>query len=165
MNFVLRLFICLVSFTIMGTVQATEIKVGKIEIIDPYIRALPAGAPVTSGYLELHNEGHDADHLLSVQSKHASRIEIHEMRMEGEVMRMRLLPEGLELPEGKAISLKPGGYHLMIFNPTNPLLPGKVFPIELQFAKAGTIRVDFEIRNIDDKKKNDDEEGHHHHKH
>jgi len=165
MKFVLKIFICLVSFTMLGAIHAADVKVGEIMITDPYIRALPASSQVTSGYLELHNEGHDTDHLLSAQSRQASRIEIHEMRMEGEVMRMRLLPDGLELPKGETVSLKPGGYHLMIFDPANPLLPGETFPIELQFAKTGTISIDFEIKDIDNKKKDDSDAGHHHHKH
>jgi len=165
MKWLLKLSIFFVSFLIVAGVQAADVKVGDIMIVDAYIRAMPASAKVTSGYLEIHNHGHESDQLLAVQSSSAARIEIHEMRMEGDVMRMRPLPEGLELPAGETIALRPGGYHLMIFDPMISLVKGENFPMELHFGKAGTVSINFAIRDLDDKRDDDNHHTHHHHTH
>jgi len=142
--------------------HAADVKVGEIALVAPHIRAMNSNAQVTSGYLQIHNQGAEPDQLLKAHSPQATRIEIHEMRVENDVMRMRPLEQGLELPAGAIVSLAPGGYHLMIFEPTAPLIAGEIFPIELHFAKAGTMSVDFAIKAIG---KGKEATQHHDHQH
>jgi len=69
--------------------------------------------------------------LVSVASPAAGVAEIHEMAMDGSVMKMRALPNGLELPAGKTVELKPGGYHVMLMDLKQPLKAGDVVPLTL----------------------------------
>ena len=74
----------------------------------------------------------DGAALVGVESPVAGLVEIHEMRMEGNTMRMRAVPR-LELPAGQAVDLKPGGYHIMLMNLKAPLKNGESVPIRLKF--------------------------------
>ncbi len=76
------------------------------------------------------------DWLVGVSTPIAGRAEVHEMRMDGNVMRMREVEGGLALPAGKVVALAPGGYHIMLMNLKQPLVAGQVIPIQLQFRTA-----------------------------
>ena len=69
--------------------------------------------------------------LVSASSPVAGVAEVHEMSMEGSTMKMRALPNGLELPAGKAVELKPGGYHVMLMDLKQPLKAGDTVPVQL----------------------------------
>ena len=69
--------------------------------------------------------------LISAASPVAGVVEIHEMAMDGQVMRMRALKDGLELPSGRTIELKPGGYHVMLMDLKRPLSEGEQVPMTL----------------------------------
>jgi copper(I)-binding protein len=68
--------------------------------------------------------------LVSASSPVAGVVEIHEMSMDGDVMRMRAVP-GVDLPAGKAVELKPGGYHVMLMELKQQLKPGDSVPVTL----------------------------------
>lgn len=72
--------------------------------------------PATGGYLTIENHGNTADVLIGVSADFAMKSKIHEIRMEGDEMKMRPLESGLVIPENEEIHLKPGGYHLMFIN-------------------------------------------------
>ncbi len=78
--------------------------------------------------------------LVSASSVVAGAVEIHEMSMAGNVMKMRAVPDGLELPAGKAVELKPGGYHLMLLDLKQTLQAGDVVPVTLVIESAGKQR-------------------------
>lgn len=63
----------------------------------------------------------------------AESVEVHQMAMEGNVMRMRALEKGLELPPGQGVELAPGGYHLMVTGLRQPIAPGSTLPLTLRF--------------------------------
>jgi len=144
------------------SVQAEDFELGALTLEDPYIRAMPASAKVSSGYMKIHNHGETADTLLAAASPNAARIEIHEMKMEDNVMRMRPLPQGLELPAGEVVPLEKGGDHLMIFDPNKELVKGETFPLSLEFAKAGVIDLLVEIRDVASNNKVPETDEHHH---
>jgi hypothetical protein len=73
--------------------------------------------------------------LVGVSSPAAGSAEVHEMKMDGDVMRMRALP-ALELPAGRAVELKPGGLHLMLMELKAPLRPNSTVPLTLTFRNA-----------------------------
>lgn len=91
--------------------------------------------------MEIRNDGADADTLLGASTDVSQAVEIHSMEMEGGVMTMRPLPEGLTIPAGETASLKPQGYHVMLINLTRDLRPGDRFQLTLTFAKAGDVAV------------------------
>ena len=84
--------------------------------------------------------------LVSASSPVAGVVEIHEMSMDGNVMKMRALPNGLDLPAGKPVALKPGGYHLMLLDLKQPLKTGDTVAVTLVIAGADKKRETVEIK-------------------
>jgi copper(I)-binding protein len=102
---------------------------------------------VTSGvFMKLVNKGRQADRLVSAQADVAKTVEIHETRMEGEVMKMVHLPDGIEIPAKGEVILKPGSYHVMLIGLTGELNVGDRFPVVLAFEQSGTMTVEAEVR-------------------
>ena len=77
----------------------------------------------------------------------AARAEVHEMKMEGDVMRMRAM-KALDLPAGQTVELKPGGYHLMFIKPKRALVEGERFTATLRFRDAGKVTATFTVRGM-----------------
>lgn len=90
--------------------------------------------------------------LVAVSSPVAAVVEIHEMAMEGNVMRMRALPEGLALPAGKTVTLRPGGYHVMLMGLKQQLKAGEKIPFTLTVEEADktreTINIEAPVRAL-----------------
>jgi hypothetical protein len=126
--------------------RAHDYKLGNLEIGNPWTRATPGGAKAGGGYMKLVNSGAAADRLVGARSPAADKVEIHEMRMDGNIMRMRELDKGLELPAGATVELKPGGYHLMFTGLRAPLAKDARVPVTLVFEKAGAIDVEFIVQ-------------------
>ncbi|RYG00758.1 MAG: copper chaperone PCu(A)C [Caulobacteraceae bacterium] len=125
-----------------ATHQAEVVVLGPIEITGAFTRATLPNAPVGGGFLTITNKGAEADRLVSVSTDIAKEAQIHEMAMEGDVMKMRQLKEGLEIPAGETVVLEPGGFHLMFMGLTGAIAEGDVVPVTLTFEKAGTVTVD-----------------------
>lgn len=102
-------------------------------------RPTPVGRQMTGCYLTLTSTV--ADRLVSVSTPVAGRTEIHESRMESNMMMMRELKEGLPLPAGQAVELKPGGNHIMLLAVADPLRAGQTVPLTLTFASAPAVEV------------------------
>ena len=98
------------------------------------------------GFLSVQNSGSKADRLLGGSTPAAAAVEVHEMRMEGDVMRMREI-KALELPAGKRVTLAPGGFHLMLVGLKAPLKVGDKVPVKLRFETAGEIDVVLQVAN------------------
>jgi len=129
--------------------QAHDFKAGAITIGHPYARATAAGQSTGGGFMKFVNAGGN-DKLLSVSAEVSKTVELHEMKMEGDVMRMRQV-DGIELQAGKTVELKPGGYHVMFVGLKAPLKAGDKFPLKLKFEKAGdvTVEVNVEVPGAD----------------
>ncbi len=84
--------------------------------------------------------------LVSASSPLAGVVEIHEMSMDGNVMRMRALPDGLALPAGQAVALKPGAHHLMLMDLKQPLKAGDAVPVTLVIEGADKKRETLELK-------------------
>ena len=93
----------------IGTASAHSYKLGALEIGHPWARATPPTAPAGGGYLTIKNTGTTPDRLVEVRSPAAAAAQVHEMKMEGNVMRMRELAGGLEIAPGATVALAPGG--------------------------------------------------------
>lgn len=119
-----------------------------VRVQDAWARATPAVAPVAGGFLTVVNDGDQPDTLLRVESDVAERVEIHEMRNDGGVMRMRALPKGLVVPAHDKLELKPGSYHLMLIKPRRALMPGDHFDATLVFRRGGRVNVRFDVRAL-----------------
>ncbi len=117
---------------------------GDLVLHDPFAFATLPNQPVAGGFMRIENMGED-DRLIAAASPIAGEVQIHEMAMEGDVMRMRELPEGLTLPAGEFTVLEPGGYHIMFMQLDGPLVEGENVSVTLTFESAGEITIDMPI--------------------
>jgi copper(I)-binding protein len=106
----------------LGAHAQTTVKDGWVRGTVPQQKATGAFAQITSA---------QGGRLVSAASPVAGVVEIHEMRMSGSTMQMRALTDGLELPAGKTVELKPGGYHVMLMDLKQPLKAGDTVPLTL----------------------------------
>ena len=120
-------------------------KQSALRIEHVWSRATPVSANVGAGYLRITNTGPTPDRLLSGKSDMANRIEVHEMAMDGSIMTMRQLADGLTVQPGQSVELKPGGFHLMLMGLKDPLKEGTSFSATLKFEKAGDVPVTFTV--------------------
>ncbi|MFO1217250.1 MAG: copper chaperone PCu(A)C [Burkholderiaceae bacterium] len=113
---------CLVATVVAAPVWAqTTVK-------DPWIRGTVAQQKATGLFAQITSAG--GGKLVSASSPVAGVVEIHEMAMEGNVMKMRQVP-GVDLPAGKAVELKPGSYHVMLMDLKQQLKEGETVPVTL----------------------------------
>lgn len=103
------------------------------------------------GALKVTNAGETDDTLIYASSTIAGDTQIHEMAMEGDVMRMRELPDGLIISAGESITLQPGGFHLMFTNLNQPLVEGEAVSVTPTFERAGQIDVILPVDGSDPK--------------
>ena len=115
-----------------------------LQFSNAWIRATPPNTTVAGGFLTIKNTGAE-DRLLSVTSSLAKTVEIHEMSMQGDVMQMRQLTDGLVIPANKNISLKLGGIHLMFIAPKQVFSEGQKIAAIFIFAKVGKQKVEFTV--------------------
>ncbi len=119
-----------------------------IEVISPWARATVRAQKTGSAFMELKST--QGAVLVGASSPVAGSVELHEMKMDGEIMRMRELKR-LPLPAGRAVALTPSGYHLMLFELKSQLKQGERVPLKLEFERAGkreTMEVSAEIRGL-----------------
>lgn len=108
--------------------------------------AMQHGGATSAVYMTLNNPSTAGDRLISAQTDVAHSVEIHETRMEGDVMRMQQVEDGIETPAGGQVELKPGGLHIMLIGLTRDLNVGDTFPVTLKFASGATLTVEAEVR-------------------
>jgi len=102
----------------------------QVQVKDAWARATLQGQTATGAFMTLTSP--DGAKLVGVSTPVAGHAEVHEMVMDGSVMKMRAIP-ALELPAGRSVELKPGGYHLMLMDLKRELKPGEKIPLELRF--------------------------------
>lgn len=97
-------------------------------------------------YLVLSNSSDTPDRLLKASSSVAKAVEIHQIVLEGDMMQMQLVTDGLETPAHGQVVFEPGGPHIMLIGLTRDLKPGDTVPLTLHFERGGTLTVDAEVR-------------------
>ena len=102
----------------------------QVQVKDAWARPAIQGQPATGAFMSLTSK--DGARLVGAASPVAGIVEIHEMVMEGNVMKMRAVPS-IELPPGRSVELKPGGFHGMMMDLKRPLKVGERVPLELRF--------------------------------
>lgn len=122
---------------------AASVGVGSLKIENAFARPTPGGATVAVGYATIVNSGNAPDRLVSVTSDISAKTQIHEMKMNNGVMEMRELTNGLSIPAGATVALKPGGDHIMFVDIKHGVKPGEVIHTTLTFEKAGKVDVPF----------------------
>lgn len=111
--------------TVASTIALAQTQV---EVKDAWVRATVQQQKTTGAFMQL-TARQDA-HLVEVRAPIAGTVEIHQMSMENNIMRMRTV-SGIDLPAGKAVEFKPGGYHIMLINLKQQIKDGDLVPVTL----------------------------------
>lgn len=117
-----------------------------VSVTNVWARATMPGQPVSGAYMQIQSD--ENAKLIGASSPVVPRVEIHEMKMDGDVMRMREV-KAIDLPKGKTVSLEPGGFHIMLMNLQKPIAAGDMIPLKLVVESGGkqqTIEVKAEAR-------------------
>ncbi|AHV91256.1 copper chaperone PCu(A)C [Bordetella holmesii] len=141
-------FAAALALTAGATAVAADYKVGQIEVDDLWVRASAPGQENGAGYLEIENDGKMADRLVSVSSPAAQRVELHTVKNENGMARMREVEGGIVVPADGKVELRPGGYHVMFLKLKAPFAEGGSVPATLTFEKAGEVNVNFKIKAV-----------------
>jgi periplasmic copper chaperone A len=136
-------FFVTLSLTLAGCAAAPTSSGPDVKITNAYARA---AAPNGAVYMELKNDGGAADTLVNAASDVAQAVELHESKMEGDVMKMRPV-EKIEVPAGGSATLKPGGLHIMLIGLKKELAMGDKFNITLNFEKSGAKTIEVEVKD------------------
>jgi len=123
----------LVPLALLGALHAAWAQTAPVAVDGAWARASVQGQKGTGAFMQL--TAREPLTLVGASSPAAGVAEVHEMKMEGDVMRMRAIP-ALDLPAGKAVELKPGGHHLMLMDLKAPLKPDTRVPVTLTFRNA-----------------------------
>ena len=115
----------------------------QVQVKDPWVRATVPQQTATGAFMQLSSPT-DA-RLVSASSPVAGVVEIHQMKMENEVMKMRAV-SGVDIPAGKGVELKPGGYHVMMMNLKSQVKEGDTVPLTLVFEGKDKKRQTVEVK-------------------
>lgn len=115
-----------------------------VDVKDAWARATVKGQMASGAFMTLTAK--DGAKLVSATSPVAGVVEVHEMKMDGNVMKMRAVQGGLDLPAGKAVELKPGGYHVMLMDLKQPLAKDSTIPMTLVFKDAKGVETKTELK-------------------
>jgi copper(I)-binding protein len=116
---------------------------GDAKVDDPWVRPTVAAQRTTGAFMRIASAG--GARLVGVSSPVAGHAELHEMRMDGNVMRMRPVPY-IEVPAGKVAELKPGGFHVMLFELKQPVQEGQAVPLILEFEDGRKQRFSLQVQ-------------------
>jgi periplasmic copper chaperone A len=135
----------------------------QVTVKDPWVRATVSQQKATGAFMQI-TSAQDA-RLVEAKSPVAGVVEVHEMTMEKDVMKMRAI-KGLDLPAGKSVELKPGGYHVMLMDLKQQMKEGDVVPVTLvvegKDKKRSTIEVKAPVRPLAAPSKMESEHKHSH---
>jgi periplasmic copper chaperone A len=137
-------FAMLAVMFVSGGTYAQDYQIKALRITNSFARATPPGAKVAGAFMTIKNQGQEADRLISASSPIAGLVEIHEMAVEGGMMKMRAI-KGIDVKPGATVELKPGGYHVMLEDLKQPLKLGDQVPVRLTFEKGGVVEIKVQV--------------------
>ncbi len=126
-----------------ATLACARPAAAQVSVKDAWVRGTVAGQGATGAFMQLTSPSDTA--LVGASSPAAKIVEIHEMKVEGGVMKMNAIDK-LALPAGKAVELKPGSYHVMLMALREPLKEGQTVPITLTFEDKAGKRSSLEVK-------------------
>jgi copper(I)-binding protein len=145
----IRIFLLLAALGSIPIAASADVsQIGPIQIEHPWTRATPAGATVGGGYMKITNRGTTPDRLMGASLSAAKRVLIHEMKMDGSVMKMRVLDQGVEIKPGATVEFGPQSLHLMFEGLQEPLVQGHRLKGTLVFEKAGAVEVEYVVESL-----------------
>lgn len=114
-----------------------------VAITDAWARATVPGQKATGAFMKITAK--ETTRLVAVSSPVAAVVEIHEMKVDNDIMQMRAMQDGLDLPAGKAVELKPGAYHIMLMDLKEPLTKDRTVALTLLFKDAKGVQSKTEL--------------------
>ncbi len=126
---------------------AREFKVGDLKLDHPFSRATPPGAKAAGGFVKIQNVGAKGDKLISASADVSEAVELHTMKVEFGVMRMRQV-DSIDIAANSTTDLKPGGLHIMFMGLKKPLKEGDRFPVTLKFENAGEVKIEVAVEKM-----------------
>lgn len=115
-------------------------------VIDAWARPSIGAAGNSAAYMRVMNHGDTAQRIVSIKTGAARRAEIHTHIMDGDIMRMRRVEGGVEIPAHGEVVFKPGGHHVMLFGFSGKLAEGDQFPLTLVLERGGELEVMVKVR-------------------
>lgn len=121
-------------FTAMSALAVQSAVAANVTVSNAWARATMPGQPVSAAYMQIKSDTNAK--LIGVSSSAVPQVEVHEMKMDGDVMQMREV-KAIDLPKGKTVALEPGGFHIMLMNLKQPIAVGEVIPLTLVVESGG----------------------------
>ena len=139
----IRMLVLVAGFVFAAS--AISAQTGQLEVDNAWARATPGKSAIGAAYVTIHSP--TADKLVAASTPVAKKAELHTMSMSGMVMKMRPVAS-IDIPAGQAVTLQPGGFHIMLMGLKHPLKAGQTFPLTLTFTKAGAQTVNVAVEKI-----------------
>lgn len=140
----LRYFPALLALLAVLSAPALAQQANSVDVKDAWVRATVPGQKGTGAFMKITSR--EPMRLVGAASPVAGVTEIHEMKLEGDVMRMRAMPNGLDLPAGKTVEFKSGGYHVMLMDLKGPLVKDGKVPLTLVLRDAKGVDQKLELQ-------------------
>ena len=138
-----------ITSVVLSVCLTTSVYAQSVEVKEAWVRGTVQGQSATGAFMELTSKNNAR--LISASSPAAKTVEVHNMKVEGGVMKMYPV-DGVDLPAGKTVKLAPGGYHVMLMGLNMPLQAGRSIPFKLTFEladkKRETIALNVEVRDL-----------------
>ena len=132
------------ALALIATLACANLYAQSVEVKDAWVRTSVQGQKATGAFMKITAK--DGTKLVSVTSPAAGVSEVHEMKMDGDIMKMRAVQGGLDLPAGKTVELKPGGYHVMLMDLKAALPKDSTVPLTLVFKDAKGVESKVELK-------------------
>ena len=132
---------------VCGLVAPLALAGDAVSIKDPYARAVPPGQPNSAVFMQISNDGADDRALLSAASGVSEAVELHTHRMDDGMMKMRRVDQ-IDLPAGEAVTLAPGGLHVMLIGLNQQLQPGDDVPLTLTLDDGSELSLTAPVRKV-----------------
>ena len=130
------------ALPVLSLLLACGLAWGQVKVEGAWVRPTVPGQQAGGGFMTLTSAGDDR--LLGGSTPAAERFELHTMAMSGDVMVMRQV-DGIDLPAGRKVELKPGGLHVMLVGLKQPLAAGSTVPVTLRLRKAGEVKIEMQV--------------------
>jgi len=121
------------------------VSLAELQFSDAWVRDMPPTVPVRAGYLSIRNPEASPLKIVAIESEAFERVEIHQTVERDGMMRMERVPE-LNIAADSTVQFAPGGLHLMLIQPVEPIKPGMIIQINLTFDGGGEQALELEVK-------------------